>query len=468
MKIDSSEIRWSALSVADDTGRVFVWRDNIYRGIYEKKTDQIRKLIECGLLDELIRERLIPKTYVTDLSAEGFELILRHEKIHTLTYPYEWSFEMLKDAALTVLKVNKISKKYGYQTKDCHAFNVLFEGTNAMYVDIGSFVEVDKSFKGWICHQEFLKSYEYLLRIAKSNDYHWVKQLFISDSVISHESFLLYRYSLLRIFNLNFIQKMIGGYFLFKNLHSMDPSQYGWALQRVAPLITFLKKFKLLPFQRVNLNRIERRIKKIKKLSYKTAWGDYHNEFKTKPETFKRFSRIIEVLKQYDIRTTFEVAGNQGFFSKMMLDHLNLEYAYCSDYDENAVDLMYKVNKGNERLSPALMNFLFPNITSFTVHPSDRLKSDAVVALAVTHHILLTQQLKIDFVFSSLSQFTRKYIAVEFMPLGLWDGKSGHPIPDWYTLEWFRDHFNNHFDLLLEEQLEANRILLFGVKKNKE
>src|SRR5688572_10937907 len=118
MKIDSNEIKWSALSVADDIGRVFIWKDNIYRGIYEKKIGQIKKLLNCGLLDELVKEKLVPETTITDYTADGFGLILQHTRVQTLTYPYEWSFEMLKDSALTVLRANLISKKYGYQTKD--------------------------------------------------------------------------------------------------------------------------------------------------------------------------------------------------------------------------------------------------------------------------------------------------------------------------------------------------------------
>src|SRR5690606_22761135 len=126
----------------------------------------------------------------------------------------------------------------------------------------------------------------------------------------------------------------------------------------------------------------------------------------------------------------------------------------CSDYDENAVDLMYSMNKGNESLSPVLMNFLFPNTTSFTFPPKDRFQSDLVVALAVTHHILLTQNIPVEFLLASLKGLTKKYIAVEFMPLGLWDGKVSRPIPEWYNVEWFRKTFNTEFKLLLEEQLE--------------
>ncbi|MBP9134878.1 MAG: hypothetical protein KBF75_12665 [Saprospiraceae bacterium] len=454
------------MSTADEVGRVFFWNQKVYRAIFKDKIEHINKLFSCGLLDELIQQKLIPHTTPTDYKISDFGLVLEHERIHALTYPYEWSFEMLKAAAEAVLKINSISRKYGYQMKDCHAYNVVFNGTRPVYVDIGSFTEVDANFNGLLCYEEFLRSYLYLLRIGNTTDYHWVKQLIASDSIISHDSYFLYKYPILRFFGSQLTRKITRFYFLYKSDRIINAEARSGISKQAGIFFNMLRRNNLLPFQNVDPLRLHKKISRLKKMEYKTTWGDYHNEFQENALAGNyRFERIIEILRGYNVKTVFEIAGNQGFFSRMMLEKLNLEHACCSDYDENAVDVMHLLNKDNTKLSPVLMNFLFPIVTTFTNNPKERFSSDLVIALAVTHHILLTQRIGIDFLFNSLKDLSKKYVAVEFMPLGLWDGKVGIPNPHWYTIEWFRDNFSKHFNLLLEEQLEQNRIIFLGERK---
>ena len=95
------------------------------------------------------------------------------------------------------------------------------------------------------------------------------------------------------------------------------------------------------------------------------------------------------------------------------------------------------------------------------------MRSDLVVSLAVTHHLILTGNYSLATIFERLSLFSNKYVMVEFMPLGLWslDHKIEHELPKYYTLDWFRDEFENYFELILEEKLEENRIVFFGKLK---
>jgi hypothetical protein len=51
------------------------------------------------------------------------------------------------------------------------------------------------------------------------------------------------------------------------------------------------------------------------------------------------------------------------------------------------------------------------------------------------------------------------------MPLGLWNGTAAPPLPAWYTKEWFKACLETRFKVLLEEQIEENRILFFCEKR---
>jgi len=50
------------------------------------------------------------------------------------------------------------------------------------------------------------------------------------------------------------------------------------------------------------------------------------------------------------------------------------------------------------------------------------------------------------------------------MPLGLRRGG----VPNWYTQEWFREHFEKYFKLLIEipSEKDGSRVLFIGEKVN--
>lgn len=106
-------------------------------------------------------------------------------------------------------------------------------------------------------------------------------------------------------------------------------------------------------------------------------------------------------------------------------------------------------------------------------------KSDIAVALAITHHLLLTQGFKIDEIFEKVKSFSNKYVYIEFMPLGLWGGnRNSKPVvPDWYTKDFFENKFKHHFTLLkiitleshkIKGKNEAHRILFVGKIKHED
>ena len=139
----------------------------------------------------------------------------------------------------------------------------------------------------------------------------------------------------------------------------------------------------------------------------------------------------------------------------------------CLDYDSQAVEKCYQRFRDNVdlsvRITSGLVNIMYPvdrNI-SFT----KRASADLGLALALTHHLLLGQGANIDVVLKDLLGLVHKYLLVEFMPLGLWDGKSAPPLPEWYTREWFKEHLLMHADIIHEEQTEENRIFYLCLKR---
>ena len=78
-------------------------------------------------------------------------------------------------------------------------------------------------------------------------------------------------------------------------------------------------------------------------------------------------------------------------------------------------------------------------------------------------------EVDINHIFKTLSSLTNKYVIVEFMPLGLYSGSLENipPVPNYYTLDWFKNNFSKYFDYILDEEVEINRHLFIGILKDK-
>ena len=459
MIIEPSQVKHSEMSTGDDVGRVFHWNGGIYRAINKNKVADVKELFDCGLIPELIKADLIPDTKITQYTLGDSPMVLSHATIKSVTYPFEWSFEMMKAAALTILRVNEISMKYGYQTKDAHSFNVLFDGTHPYYIDIGSFTKVSKDTKHFIWYTEYLTQYPFMFYIAKTNEYHWVKQLSASDMLITFEAYLLYRYKWLRRFDLKTARRVAKLWKFFNIGDAISDDQI--RQKKFGSILVLFRK--MFGSGNKTIADLKADLQKAKKKPNETMWGEYQSKFE---ESNTRFNRLIEIMSGHNIKTVFEVAANQGFFSNMLLTKAGVEHSYCTDYDDNAVDTMFLKYPDRRNLSPVLMNFLFQPQTSFTLPAPARFKSDLVVALAIMHHIILTQGQSVDFFLTTLLKYSNKYILVEFMPIGLWNSESDKapPVPDWYNVDWFRTHFVKYFKILHEEEVAKNRIAFFGEK----
>lgn len=467
-KISSENIQFIKNSWIDPVGKVFLYKGRIFRGIYSESEEIIKTFFESGLITELVESNLFPETTITNFESDEFALIVEHKKIHPITYPFEWSFSMLKDAALAIVKTNKIARKYGYQLKDCHGYNILFDNLNPNFIDLGSFIPCNKEFEDWIAYEEFIKYYLLPLKLwSKGDSYFARNSISLQLKVIPYSSY--YKNGLFRIIKRSTIDKIFMLRNVYRLIYSLDLSRYdgridNWKLN----LINNLRRRRLIPVAKTRMDSLLRKVDKIKRPNYKSQWKGYHNVFFDGVRKSSRFDRLINLIGEYsDITSIIDIAANQGYFSHLVLNNTQVEKVISLDYDENAVDFMYEFFKTQEKKPEAivLQDFMSPIMHNKFLQSADRYKCDAAFALALTHHIFLTQNNLPGSFFKILAQNCNKYAFIEFMPLGLYDGKKFPKFPDWYTQEWFATNFEEFFTILKVEKLEKNRILFIGKKK---
>ncbi|MCX6800313.1 MAG: hypothetical protein NT091_04170 [Candidatus Falkowbacteria bacterium] len=405
-RISFNEIEVNKLSTIDEVGFVFSWSGRIFRAINKKSEDAVRDMFDSGLVAKLIENKFISNTWISEYSLDNVNLILEHEKITHVTYPQEWSFSMLQDAAILVSELNQFLAKYEYQLKDCHGYNILFDKISPVFVDFGSIIKIPNKYNRFLCLGEFMSFYYYPLKIWSRGSF------YLANAIINHSSIKVMSYQDGAILTNRFLFRIKGIVEFYKKLRKkLKINKIDWML-----------------FSKIDYKSL---INQIKKPKYTTEWKNYHDEFFTKEGSViygkDRFNRILELIQSFpDIKSILEVGGNQGIVSQLISEKTEIKDIVCTDYDEQAVDLMYLRLKKilNKNITPVIINFIYPYVNNFELSPTVRFKSDAVLALALTHHLLITQKIDIDYLMNVISDYTNKYAFIEFMPLGLWDGNT--------------------------------------------
>ena len=450
-----------SLSGADPAGILYTDGKRYLRGVHDEGLVSVNKLLDSGLIETLWQKGLIPKTTVLDkgsipVALAAYPLVLEHESIEPLSYPREWSFEMLKEVALAFIDLVKTLYTKGFTCKDAHLFNWAFRGIHPVWLDISSFELVNKKGSGipWIT--EFFtsilgpllmwgKGMPFLASKAVSSP---IQTPPLEESLLALQSNFGYQIPIIRNILLK-INKII----VTRNI-------------TVSTIITRLLKPLLGDLFYTHIKSLRKRVKNITFLSSST-WGQYHNDFLDTHGHIifdTRFKRIIELLNEYTPSSVLELAGNAGVVSQAIAEKYPELHVLCTDYDPNAIDCFFRRVHQNapSNLYMAVLNFMVPENSSAETAPDLRFRSDCVLALAVTHHLLLGQGYNYDQVFSAIATYSKKIVFIEFMPLGLHDGVSAPPTPPWYTQKEFQKSFCDYFELLKIEQLDENRVLFIG------
>lgn len=455
--------RISSLSVTNSGLKTVFSKAKVIRYVEKDCLAAIQALFSSGLIECLVNQALVPATsLVYDEKTDQYHI--EQDRIEPASYPYEWSPEMLRSAGLVVLKVNSLANKFGFELIDSHPFNVVFRYSSPLFVDIGSFAR--RSSDSWRAEEEFVESYINPLKLIKHGHVNLFRHIFLISGTccgreISHitssfgRTFPLWIYKALRTLK-----------YLYKNSAQVShdsaliPKHPDWLSKAVLGIV----RSSFLPGRSTQTRYLERRLASIK-LQVNSTWGNYHDgsqlinaEDEVNPS--QRYQAAIDIINRLDVRSAIELAGNQGALSEALLGSTKLTKVICTDYDPVAVDKMHYRSR-NKGLNMSYCCFDFMCDARELLYPERaiRLRCSLVIALAVTHHLVLTQNYDINRVLDQILMYTDEYVMIEFMPLGLWNGQHAKPVPSWYNRTWFEHALMKKCDLLESHDLEKNRIL---------
>src|SRR5512139_1844698 len=116
MSLPVSSPQVDAGSFRDPSGFLFREQGVLYRQVNQVYRDHYDHLMSSGLYEDLVRRKLLIPHHEVDQAAPQPDIayrLIRPEELNFISYPYEWCFSQLKDAALTTLKIQKLALEHG-------------------------------------------------------------------------------------------------------------------------------------------------------------------------------------------------------------------------------------------------------------------------------------------------------------------------------------------------------------------
>ena len=430
-----------AASFRDPSGFVFRQDGQLYRQINPRYREEYDRLMDSGLGRDLIAKGwLIPHEEV-GLARPGAYRVIRPEPVPFISYPYEWSFSQLKDAAMLTLKIQRRALKSGLTLKDASAYNVQFWRGRPVFIDTLSF-EVYQEGRPWVAYRQFCQHFLAPLALMAHTDVrlNQLARVYIDGVPLDLASRLLPWRTRLRPS-------------LAVHLHVHARTQKKYAGQGAQPAASRPLSMKAHVGLLENLGSV------IQGLSWRpagTEWADYYDNTNYSTDALSEKERLVSgLLDKIRPGSVWDLGANTGKFSRLASARQIQTVSF--DLDPAAVEKHYLDVRHREdaHVLPLLLDLSNPspalgwaNIERQSV--AARGPVDAVLALALIHHLAIGNNIPLGNVAEFFATLTRDLI-IEFVPKV--DSQvqrllvSREDIFDDYTESRFEDAFARRFSL---------------------
>lgn len=448
-------------SFRDPSGFLFWKSGEIYRQINPIYKEHYEHLINSGLYERLTNERLlVAHEEVNDdglRQNEAFKII-KPEVIPFISYPYEWCFSQLKDAALATLKIQKIALEYGMSLKDASAYNIQFKDGNPVLIDTLSFEKYTEG-KPWVAYRQFCQHFFAPLALMAMRDIRLgqLMRIYIDGIPLDLASRLLPARSFVRF---SFVSHI--------HMHAKAQTTLGQKDLNV-------KKYKVGKTSLFGIiDNLESTISKLNWKPEGTEWAEYYDDTNYTSQALEHKKTLIdEYLDLIKPKSVWDLGANTGLFSRLAsIRGIN---TIAFDIDPSAVEKNYIECKRKRE------TYIFPLILDLTNPSPDagwaneervslirRGPADMVFALALIHHLAISNNLPFTHIADFLSRICR-YLIIEYVPkedsqvLRLLRSREDI-FPD-YTQEHFEDTFGSYFSTLDNNKIEHSERTLYLMEK---
>ena len=377
-------------SFRDHDSRVFLGPDGVHRVLSSDGLADWRALSASPLWHELQEEGRVVRTEeaepgaLPDLLAGAAAGVLRHERVPFVSYPYEWPFSMLRDAALLQLELNRRALRADLTLKDASPYNVQFDGTAPVFIDVGSFERLRPG-EPWAGYRQFcmLFLYPLMLQAYKDLPYHAALRGSL-DGIPPHDARAM-------LAGERFRKGVLANVLLHARLEARYADAEGREVKQELRRAGFKKEI-----LDATLAKLEKVVRGLEWKAGETAWTGYGEDNSYDVESAGRKAQFVrEAAARRRSALAWDVGCNDGAYARIAAEFADLVVAL--DADHATVDALYRRLRDDERRD------ILPLVMSVTDPSPDlgwrgleraalerRGRPELALCLAVVHHVCIT------------------------------------------------------------------------------
>jgi ribosomal protein L11 methylase PrmA len=396
-------------SFRDPSGFVYARDGRLLRQVNKVFADEFDACTSSGLYDALPADRLLVAHERADLSlalTPEAHAVVEPERVPFIAYPYEWCFGELRDAALLTLDVQLRALERGFALRDSSAYNVQFVDGRPVFIDTLSF-ERYRDGEPWVAYKQFCEHFFVPLVLMARRDVRIGLTLreWIDDIPLDLGSKLLPRRSWGDMHAL-----------LHVHLHARAQRKYAESSVSTVTRGRGLSKAQLVAL----VGSLRSAVARLSWTPAGTQWADYVGATNYSDAAATAKATLVRAfLERAAPRTVWDLGANTGVYSRVARSVAPSVVSF--DVDPAAVERNYRqVRAQNETgILPLLLDLTNPSPALGWAHRErtsleERGPADAVMALALVHHLAIGNNAPLGHVAAYLARLGRTLV-IEFV-----------------------------------------------------
>lgn len=396
------QITPDAGSFRDPANRVFVFNgatqadDNtytVYRGVRQDALESFRALRDTPFFQSFLDEGKVVKTEecvdgdpYKAILALGWDGVLAHKRIPFITYPYEWSFSMLKAAALLHLELIETALEVGWTLKDATPYNIQWVNGRPTFIDIPSF-EPREPGSPWVGYRQFCSMFLIPLMLRAHLGIDHIPLLRSCLDGISPTQAAPYFAGMNRfkkgVFSHIFLPARVENAIAKKERDGAEAKRRPASKHSDAMVIGLVQS-------------LTRLVRKLDSEIEHTDWSHYDRTHSYQDDELEAKKGFVEAkVKESHRNSVWDIGCNTGGFSKLVSPYA--DFILSLDGDHDAIEQLYhrEQTAPSSNIMPMVMNLanISPNQGwggKERLALDNRVKPDFVLCLALIHHMRIS------------------------------------------------------------------------------
>jgi len=454
-----TEIVSQPASFRDPDGQIFTEGGIFYRQVNPRYQATYDRLVQSGFFAKLWAEGLLLEhAEVAPKAGSGAYRVLRPRQLATITYPYEWCFSQLKDAALLTLRIQSLAIAAGFSLKDASAYNIQLHEGRPVFIDTLSFEPLIEG-RPWAAYRQFCQHFLAPLALMAKLDARLAlfSREFIDGVPLDLASRLLPVRTRLNL-----------GLLLHVHLHAKAQRRF----------VNREKKVSSRPISKRGLlgilANLEGTVRGLEWNPAGTEWGDYYDITNYAAEARDDKVQAVDAfITRSGAKTVWDLGANDGTYSRLAVARGLPTVAW--DIDPVAVEKNYR------RMRAEKTKLLVPVVVDLT-NPSpaigwnleermsllERPRPDLALALALIHHLAIGNNLPLSRCADFFARVAPKLI-IEWVPKT--DSKvqellqNRSDVFSGYSEEGFETAMRERFEIAEKHKIRGSERVLYSLAR---